>query len=410
LTSRNQAAQSVTDAAGYAAASAQDYSVINARLNNFNGGGVSVEQNATATASTVNGLSGQYTVKIDNNGYVTGFGLASTPINGTPVSTFIVRADRFAISSPSGPNVTPRTPFIVVTTPTVENGVTIPAGVYIDNATIKDASIVNAKIGNLAVDEAKIANGAIVNAKIGDAAISSAKIADAAITNAKIAFAAVGSANILDAAIVSAKIGDAAVNTLKIAGNAVTLPLVYTAASFNVTNTISVSSGASCDYQFVDFPNGSYFYDGEFGGNFVFVGAGNGDYEYVCTSGGGVTGGHTVLETPFITVGDASANGGLIAVFYATMDATALKDAGQLVVLLMDTGSGYQVLRSTKVGATTSNGNTFASLPIAIATSISAVQSVRLKVMTGKSIISSATTNNSSFMRDATLSVLGAKR
>ena len=51
-------------------------------------------------ATTINGLSGQYTVKIDNNGYVTGYGLASSYNNGVPTSAFVVNADRFAIVSP----------------------------------------------------------------------------------------------------------------------------------------------------------------------------------------------------------------------------------------------------------------------------------------------------------------------
>lgn len=51
--------------------------------------------------TTTNGLSGQYTVKIDNNGYVSGFGLASTAVDGTPFSEFYVRADRFAIARPN---------------------------------------------------------------------------------------------------------------------------------------------------------------------------------------------------------------------------------------------------------------------------------------------------------------------
>lgn len=58
--------------------------------------------------------------------------------------------------------------------------------VYIDAAWIKDATITNAKIANLAVDSAKIADAAITSAKIGTAAITTAKIADASITNAKI--------------------------------------------------------------------------------------------------------------------------------------------------------------------------------------------------------------------------------
>lgn len=53
-------------------------------------------------AQSINGLSAQYTVKIDNNGYVSGFGLASDLVNGTPLSQFLVRANRFAFIDPNG--------------------------------------------------------------------------------------------------------------------------------------------------------------------------------------------------------------------------------------------------------------------------------------------------------------------
>jgi hypothetical protein len=60
--------------------------------------------NNTSAISTqqtsINGLSAQYTVKIDVNGKVAGFGLASTPINGATVSHFAVVADKFSVSLP----------------------------------------------------------------------------------------------------------------------------------------------------------------------------------------------------------------------------------------------------------------------------------------------------------------------
>ena len=59
---------------------------------------------------SINGLGAQYTVKIDNNGYVTGYGLASEVVNGTPKSSFIVMADKFAVVAPG---MTPKTMFIV---------------------------------------------------------------------------------------------------------------------------------------------------------------------------------------------------------------------------------------------------------------------------------------------------------
>jgi hypothetical protein len=62
---------------------------------------VAVQTQATATANTVTGLSAQYTVKIDSAGWVSGFGLASDVVNGTPFSQFNVRADRFSITNPA---------------------------------------------------------------------------------------------------------------------------------------------------------------------------------------------------------------------------------------------------------------------------------------------------------------------
>lgn len=104
--------------------------------------------------ATIDGLSAQYTVKIDANGYVSGFGLASTAVNGAPFSEFIVKADRFAIGSPQGEII----PFVVQTTPTTINGESVSAGVYMDSAYIVNGTITRAKIGNAAIDDAKIAS------------------------------------------------------------------------------------------------------------------------------------------------------------------------------------------------------------------------------------------------------------
>lgn len=134
-----------------------------------------VRTTATTAVNKAGDLEAQYTVKVDVNGYVAGYGLASTATNSTPFSEFIVRADRFAIGSPDGTKEA--IPFIVTTT--TQNGQ--PPGVYMDWAFIANASI------------------------------SEAQIADAAIT--------------------SAKIKDGEVDTLKIKGNAVTVPSVYLGAT-----------------------------------------------------------------------------------------------------------------------------------------------------------------------------------
>lgn len=52
--------------------------------------------------TTTNGLSAQYSLKIDNNGFLSGFGLSSDVVDGTPFSSLIVNADRFSIVNPSG--------------------------------------------------------------------------------------------------------------------------------------------------------------------------------------------------------------------------------------------------------------------------------------------------------------------
>lgn len=136
-----------------------------------------------AAQKTVNGdLRGQYSVKIDNNGHVSGFGLSSEPVNGAISSAFIIRADRFALASPNDTTnplgtttpTTASTPFMVFSTPTdiTLNGIkkTYPAGTWINSAFIANATIDTAQIRDLTAD--KITSGT-VTATIG---ISTGKV------------------------------------------------------------------------------------------------------------------------------------------------------------------------------------------------------------------------------------------
>lgn len=51
---------------------------------------------------SIDGLHGQYTVKIDNNGTIAGFGLANTATNSSnAISSFFVAADKFAVVPPT---------------------------------------------------------------------------------------------------------------------------------------------------------------------------------------------------------------------------------------------------------------------------------------------------------------------
>lgn len=151
-----------------------------------------IQTNATAIATLDGEVSAEYTVKLNVNNKIAGFGLFAS---AAEPSLFEIIADRFAITNQYNTGVIP---FIV-------DG----NNVYIKTALIADASITSAQIGNAQIKTANIENAAITNAKIAVAAIDSAKIQDAAITNAKI--------------------GDAEIGTLKIAGNAVTIPQAWQA-------------------------------------------------------------------------------------------------------------------------------------------------------------------------------------
>jgi len=138
----------------------------------------SIQTNATS----VNGLSGQYSVKIDSNGHVAGFGLSNTTVNSTPSSAFIVRADKFAIINPAStanglgttsPSVESM-PFSVVSATTL-NGVSVPAGVYMKAAYIQNGSITNAAIGNAVISNAKIS--ALSASKINTGTLDASSVA-----------------------------------------------------------------------------------------------------------------------------------------------------------------------------------------------------------------------------------------
>ena len=209
----------------------------------------SVSGNTTSISTqqtAVNGLEAQYTVKIDNNGHVSGFGLASELVDGNISSDFMVAADRFSVVDPSAvawydlikitdygnskravfgslaftqsfpPNSevkimghpdghngnfsvhgtgslggiyfivaaysasqplntvttseassadlratkTGTPPFVIATGSTQINGVTVPAGTYIDSAMIADATIKQAQIGTLNAD---VINSGLLN-------------------------------------------------------------------------------------------------------------------------------------------------------------------------------------------------------------------------------------------------------
>lgn len=197
----------------------------------------------SSQATSINGLEAKYVVKIDNNGAVAGYGLASTANSaGNITSEFIVNADRFAIMRGGSNTTAASVPFVVQTSSTTLGGETVPAGVYIDAAFIKNGSIQSAKIGDATIDNAKIAsidagkiNAGTINTSrlnIDGSTLTSVngvlQIANLAVTNAKIANLAVN----------NAKIGNLAVSTLKIQDQAVTFPnAITTTAALTIASS-----------------------------------------------------------------------------------------------------------------------------------------------------------------------------
>lgn len=125
------------------------------------------------TAESVDGIQGKYAVKIDNNGFVTGFGLISENNNGEVVSGFYIRADRFAIGPTTGGSVIEgelpdeAIPFMVLTAPTVIDGVTIPPGAYIKTAFVSHLTadkIVAESLSAIVADLGTITAGRAQNA------------------------------------------------------------------------------------------------------------------------------------------------------------------------------------------------------------------------------------------------------
>jgi hypothetical protein len=116
-------------------------------------GAITSSELATSLASPIGaipGLQGQYSVKIDNNGHIAGFGLSNTTTTAGPTSAFIVRADKFAVINPAS-----TADGLGTTTPTAANvPFFIDSGTtYIKAAAIKDASITSAKIGSLSANQ-----------------------------------------------------------------------------------------------------------------------------------------------------------------------------------------------------------------------------------------------------------------
>ncbi len=120
---------------------------------------------------SIDGLYAQWSIKVDVNGHVAGVGLANTGV----LSSFIINADDFYVSSPGGGKGV--SPFMILNSPQVINGVTVAAGTYIKSAYIHDGSIDVAKIADATITSAKIGQGEIKSVNIGTAQVDTLQLA-----------------------------------------------------------------------------------------------------------------------------------------------------------------------------------------------------------------------------------------
>jgi len=137
-----------------------------------------VGENTTSlqeTKEVVSGIGGKYSLVIDSGNKVAGYGLINE--EGQPTA-FDIRADMFSVSAPVGkPNdVNGTSPWMVLTTPQVIDGVTVPAGAYARNFYAPRASIDTIQIKDAAIKTAQIDSLAVTSAKIGDAQVDTLKI------------------------------------------------------------------------------------------------------------------------------------------------------------------------------------------------------------------------------------------
>ena len=127
-----------------------------------------------AHARSINGLEAQYTVKVDVNGKVAGYGLATTPKNGTPESKFIVNADRFGIGATGKADVFP---FVV---DTQKNRVGVNGELVVNGKAIVDGlnagDIHGDKITANTLDANRLIAGSVTAREIGANSVTADKM------------------------------------------------------------------------------------------------------------------------------------------------------------------------------------------------------------------------------------------
>ena len=164
-------------------------------------------------ASTINGVSAEKTVFIDNNGYLTGYKLLSDRNSGQPRGEIYFSVDKFKVGKPGYNNITPFTidtanRIIAIDGSLVVNGEALIRKL---NAGVIDA----AKIKAGSIDSSRIAANAITADKIGAGQITAQKIASKVITADHIASNSISTDKLMSGSITAAKIATGSITADK---------------------------------------------------------------------------------------------------------------------------------------------------------------------------------------------------
>lgn len=164
-------------------------------------------------ASTINGVSGEKTVFIDNNGYLTGYKLLSDRNSGQPRGEIYFSVDKFKVGKPGYNNITPFTidtanRIIAIDGSLVVNGEALIRKL---NAGVIDA----AKIKAGSIDSSRVAANAITADKIGAGQVTAQKIASNAITADHIASNSISTDKLITGSVTAAKIATGSITADK---------------------------------------------------------------------------------------------------------------------------------------------------------------------------------------------------
>ena len=178
-----------------------------------------------AHAKSINGLEAQYTVKVDVNGKVAGYGLATTPKNGTPESKFIVNADRFGVGSTGKADVFP---FVV---DTQKKRVGVNGELVVNGKAIVDrlnaGDIHGDKITANTLNANRLTAGSVTAREMAAGSITADKLAAGSITADKLAANSVTSEklSVQNLSALSSDLGDINAGNINIGNGAFTVSM-----------------------------------------------------------------------------------------------------------------------------------------------------------------------------------------